>query len=53
MDTHPIHIHEVLFRVLNRQPIAFDMKLIAAVCNTPFPTFPITLNGAPTAAVGL
>ena len=52
MDTHPIHIHEVLFRVLNRQPIAFDMKLIAAVCNTPFPTFPITLNGAPTAAVG-
>jgi spore coat protein A len=52
MDTHPIHIHEVLFRVLNRQPIAFDMKLIAAVCNTPFPTFPITLNGASTAAVG-
>jgi spore coat protein A, manganese oxidase len=50
-DSHPIHIHEVLFRVLNRQPIAFDQKLIAAVCNMPLPTFPITLGGTPTAAV--
>jgi spore coat protein A, manganese oxidase len=52
MDTHPIHIHELLFRVLNRQPIAFDMKLTAAVCNTPFPSFPITVGGAPIPAVG-
>jgi transposase len=51
-DSHPIHIHEVLFRVLNRQPIAFDQKLIAAICNMPLPTFPITLGGTPTAAVG-
>jgi spore coat protein A len=51
-DTHPIHIHEVLFRVLNRQPIAFDKKLAAAVCNTAFPTFPITVGGVVTAAVG-
>ena len=51
-DSHPIHIHELLFRVLNRQPIAFDKKLAAAVCNAPLPTFPITVTGAPTAAVG-
>ena len=51
-DSHPIHIHEVLFRVLNRQPIAFDKKLIAAVCNMPLPNFPITVGGAPTPAVG-
>jgi spore coat protein A len=52
VDSHPIHIHEVLFRVLNRQPIAFDKKLAAAVCNIASPTFPITVTGAPTAAVG-
>jgi spore coat protein A len=53
-DTHPIHIHEVLFRVLDRQPIAFDPKLAAEVCNvTPAPpSFPITVGGAPVAAVG-
>ena len=51
-DSHPIHIHELLFRVLNRQPLAFDKKLAAAVCNMPPPTFPITVTGAPTAAVG-
>ena len=51
-DSHPIHIHEVLFRVLNRQPIAFDPKLAAEVCNVPPPSFPITLGGAPIAAVG-
>jgi spore coat protein A, manganese oxidase len=53
-DSHPIHIHEVLFRVLNRQPIAFDPKLAAEVCNvipSP-PSFPITVGGAPVAAVG-
>jgi FtsP/CotA-like multicopper oxidase with cupredoxin domain len=51
-DSHPIHIHEVLFRVLNRQPIAFDRKLAAEVCNVPPPSFPITVGGAPIAAVG-
>jgi FtsP/CotA-like multicopper oxidase with cupredoxin domain len=53
-DTHPIHIHEVLFRVLNRQPIAFDPKLAAEVCSVPPspPSFPITVGGAPVAAVG-
>lgn len=51
-DSHPIHIHEVLFRVLNRQPIAFDAKLAAAVCNMPLPSFPITVGGALTPAVG-
>jgi spore coat protein A len=53
-DSHPIHIHEVLFRVLNRQPLAFDPKLAAEVCNvTPSPpSFPITVGGAPVAAVG-
>ena len=44
----------MLFRVLNRQPIAFDPKLAAEVCNvTPSPpSFPITVGGAPVAAVG-
>jgi spore coat protein A len=51
-DSHPIHIHEVLFRVLNRQPIAFDPKLAAGVCNAPLPSFPITVGGAAIAAVG-
>jgi spore coat protein A len=56
-DTHPIHIHEVLFRVLNRQPIAFDPKLAAEVCPIPPllpspPSFPITVGGAPVAALG-
>jgi FtsP/CotA-like multicopper oxidase with cupredoxin domain len=51
-DSHPIHIHEVLFRVLNRHPIAFDRKLAAEVCNVPPPSFPITVGGAPIAAVG-
>lgn len=53
-DSHPIHIHEVLFRVLNRQSIAFDRKLAAEVCNvipSP-PSFPITVGGTPIAAVG-
>jgi FtsP/CotA-like multicopper oxidase with cupredoxin domain len=51
-DTHPIHIHEVLFSVLNRQPIAF--KLVPEVC-MPIPApppFTVTLGGAPVAAVG-
>ena len=51
-DTHPIHIHEVLFSVLNRQPIAF--KLVPEVC-MPIPAPPpltVTLGGAPVAAVG-
>jgi spore coat protein A len=51
-DSHPIHIHEVFFRVLNRQPIAFDKKLAAGVCNTALPTFPITVGGLVTAGVG-
>jgi spore coat protein A len=51
-DSHPIHIHEVFIRVLNRQPIAFDKKLIAAICNAPLPNFPITVGGAQTAATG-
>jgi spore coat protein A, manganese oxidase len=51
-DTHPIHIHEVLFRVLNRQSIAFDPKLAAGFCNAPLASFPITGGGAPIAAVG-
>jgi spore coat protein A, manganese oxidase len=52
VDSHPIHIHEVLFSVLNRQPIAFDRKLIAPLCGS-FPAFaPITVSGAPTLAVG-
>lgn len=58
-DSHPIHIHEVLFRVDSRQPIAFDPKLAAgvaaAVCNPPpgLPSsFPITVTGALTPAVG-
>lgn len=52
VDSHPVHIHEVLFRVLNRQPIAFNAKLAAGVCNVLPPSFPITLGGAPVAAVG-
>jgi spore coat protein A len=56
-DSHPIHIHEGLFRVLNRQPIAFDPKLAAEVCAVPPmppspPSFPITVGGTPIAAVG-
>ena len=52
VDSHPIHIHEVLFSVLNRQPIAFDKHLIAPLCGS-FPPFsPITVSGAPTPAVG-
>lgn len=52
-DSHPIHIHHVLFRVLDRQPIAFDRKMAAEVCNvTPLPLFSITVGGAPIAAVG-
>jgi spore coat protein A len=51
-DTHPIHIHEVLFRVLDRQPIAF--KLVPEVCMTipAPPPFTVALGGAPVAAVG-
>jgi spore coat protein A, manganese oxidase len=56
-DSHPIHIHEVLFRVLDRQPIAFDRRLAAEVCPVPPmppspPSFPITVGGTPIAAVG-
>src|SRR5215471_10690777 len=39
-------------RVLNRKPIAFDKKLTAAVCNAPLPSFPVTVGGTPTGAVG-
>jgi spore coat protein A len=51
-DAHPIHIHEVLFRVLDRQPIAFDRKLAGGSCKVAPPSFPITVGGAPVAAVG-
>jgi spore coat protein A len=51
-DSHPIHIHEVLFKILDRQPIAFDPKLMAGICNMPLPNFPITVTGAPVAATG-
>jgi spore coat protein A len=53
-DSHPIHLHEVLFRVLDRQPIAFDRRLAAEVCAvSPMPpSFPITVGGTPIAAVG-
>lgn len=47
VDSHPIHIHESFFSVLNRQPIAFDKKLAAPpVCGGINPTFVITVLGA-------
>jgi spore coat protein A, manganese oxidase len=51
-DTHPIHIHEVLFSVLNRGPINF--KLVPEVC-MPIPApppFTVALGGGPVPAVG-
>lgn len=51
-DSHPIHIHEVLFRVLTRQQITFNRKLAAEICSVPPPSFPITVGGTPRAAVG-
>jgi len=41
-DTHPIHIHEVLHRVLNRQPISFDLR--APICGALSTFGPITLK---------
>ena len=52
VDSHPIHIHEALFWVRDRQPIAFDKKLVGAICGAPSPNFPITIAGAPIAAIG-
>jgi spore coat protein A, manganese oxidase len=52
-DSHPIHIHEVHFRVLDRKPIAFDTKLAAGSCKEVAPpSFPITVGGTSIAAVG-
>jgi spore coat protein A, manganese oxidase len=45
MDSHPIHIHEILFSVLDRQPISFDKKAAMAVCGAELPTIPIGLKG--------
>jgi spore coat protein A len=45
MDSHPVHIHEILFGVLNRQPISFDKKAAMAVCGMPMAGFPIALKG--------
>jgi spore coat protein A len=44
-DAHPVHLHELLFSVLDRQPIRFDKSDAMSACNTPMKTFPIQLEG--------
>jgi spore coat protein A len=45
MDAHPIHLHEILFSVLNRQPISFDHKSVMSTCVSTIPPFPVRLKG--------
>jgi spore coat protein A len=45
-DAHPIHLHEIFFSVLNRQPIDFDKKSTGSTCGTPQRSFPVALKGA-------
>jgi spore coat protein A len=45
MDAHPIHLHEVLFSVLDRQPISFDKQSTMPACNIPLKAFPLNLAG--------
>ena len=45
MDAHPIHLHEILFSVLDRQPIIFDKKDAMSACNMPMKAFPIRVEG--------
>jgi spore coat protein A, manganese oxidase len=45
MDAHPIHLHEILFSVLDRQPIGFDKNDAMSACNMPMKAFPIRVEG--------
>ncbi len=45
-DSHPIHLHEILFSVVDRQAITVNKKLVAGVCGVAIPPFPIALKGA-------
>jgi spore coat protein A len=44
-DVHPIHIHEIFFSVLDRQPIRFDSKNAMSACKMPLTAFPLTVEG--------
>jgi spore coat protein A, manganese oxidase len=43
-DAHPIHLHEIVFSVLDRQPISFDKKDTASECGMSVQDFPIRLQ---------
>jgi spore coat protein A, manganese oxidase len=44
-DAHPIHLHELLFSVIERQPISFDKSDAMSACNSPMKEFPIRVEG--------
>jgi spore coat protein A len=49
-DSHPIHLHDALFSVLDRQPISFSQPDAMAACNIPMKPFPVRLEGRPRAS---
>ncbi|HEX4999394.1 MAG TPA: multicopper oxidase domain-containing protein [Terriglobia bacterium] len=44
-DAHPIHLHDVLFSVMDRQPIRFEKSDAMSACRMPMKTFPIQIEG--------
>jgi FtsP/CotA-like multicopper oxidase with cupredoxin domain len=45
MDAHPIHLHEILFSVIDRQQIGFDRRDAMSACNMPMKAFPLRNEG--------